>query len=563
MGSLFTAPVFSQDEKGDELFAFPPRSPERLIRAAVLANQLDRPVLAKKYLATFLETLPGRDALNALRKNVGISVFLKLSSTMRLHPESQQVLAAINAAYPYPQLSPSAIAGLVESLGQSPEMTTSASLQILSAGSDAVVPLLNATPDSESSDIAHQLLSRYAERFEGGLVDTLATSVPRQQTRILGYLGDTGNRAHCFEILPLQFSQEDSVAGAARKALKDISAAEYIRITQPEAAQLLTKQSLLLLKEAGQKQTDVLLLEETSSDAATANRAGQSEPSAQLQTALHLATQAISLNDSTETQGVKHAIEAALNAWPAQWTASTPTQAGSSTSSQDIRMIAEAVKTGLQSNCTACLLELLKNTQRTSEIFDAAPVLKNQCLMNQDPRVRLLAAAALWSEDNRSARVRGIIQSAINGSKQPQAVVIDPRVQDGSDAVRVLRELGYDVEFERTGRQGFSTAAEQLHCELVFVHSNCLQWPLSVTLSNLRSDYRTADVPIVIYGPAEHRKNVAYRVSGDENLWFESEPLGDQTTSRSMELQNVPPPRLTEAERIAMIRFALQLANDN
>jgi hypothetical protein len=44
---------------------------------------------------------------------------------------------------------------------------------------------------------------------------------------------------------------------------------------------------------------------------------------------------------------------------------------------------------------------------------------------------------------------------------------------------------------------------------LVAVHANVVRWPLSQTLSNLRADARTAQIPIVIYGPESVRQQVA------------------------------------------------------
>lgn len=549
-----------QEEAADELFAFPPRTPERLIRAAVLANKLDRPVLARGYLATFLESLPGRDSLNAIRKQIGISVFLKLSSTERLHPESQKVLAAINEAFPYPQLSPSSIAGLVDSLGQSPEVTTDASLALMAAGPDAVVPLLNAAPDTEAGRIADQLLLRYPNRFTDGLLAALQVADNPQKTVILKYLAGTGNQGIIFHILPLQFSGDRAVAEAASKTLGSLKADKYVGISKSEAAKILVEQSVASLTTASHPRPEAIEVEEAGSTVA------ESQPSddlGDLQTALDLATNAIALNDSVAAQGTKFAVEAAMNSWPAQWPDISPDLPTASPASADDQPAAAAIAVALQSRCTASLLVILKDAQKTANILAAEPALRRQCLVYHDPRVRLLAAAALWNQKERPDRTEDIIQSVASGTRKPQAVVIDPRVGEGSVAAGVLRQLGYNVDFERTGREGFSTAANQMQCELVLVHSNCLQWPLSVTLANLRSDYRTAGVPIVIYGPESHRMNVARKVDADANLWFETEPLNDNTTGPSMQLQKVSAPRLTEAEREAMIRFALNLANDN
>lgn len=552
----------AQDEPQDELFAFPPRTPERLVRAAILANQLDRPLLARQYLSSFLDTQPGKATLQALRKEIGISVFLKLSSTQRLQPEATNVLKLINDANPYPQLTPSGIDDLVQSLGQSKAETTKASLQLIAASADAVIPLLDTDLDSPAGVIADKLLSRYTRRFQAGLVSALPVVGSNQQVRVLNYLAKTADPDISVHILPLQYSPDPEVKAATSRTLARLKANDWVGLSKPAAAKVLAAESAASLKAASLSQTRPKLAVMLDQNEAKPD-AGESTPGPdgiqQLETALSLATQAVALDDSVQAQAAKYAAEAAANAWPPQW---QDPSLNPPPITLDMTIATAAIEIALEAECTASLLEMLQNLNVTSQIFEAAPVVKRKCLTNKDPRVRLLAAAATWLNGERSDRVVSGIQSVIDGSRRPEAVVIDPRVGDGSVAAGVLRTLGYSVDFERSGREGFSKAAGQLNCEMIFIHSNCLQWPLSITLANLRADYRTSNVSIVIYGPEEHRSNVASRVDTDSMTWFEREPLSDRLTAESMQLQQVLGPLLTKEERTSMIKFALRLTND-
>lgn len=556
--------AIAQDFEPDELFAFPPQTPVRLIRAAILANQLDRPLLARKYLTSFLDIQPGQTTLRALRKEIGISVFLKLSSTEQLKPESTSVLKLINEANPYPQLSPSNIQDLIESLGQSPDDTTTASLQLISAAGDAAVPLLAADPQSPSGVVADQLLSRYARRFQTGLLAALPNSESGQQVRILNYLGKTANQELSIQILPLQYSAHPAVASATANALQQLKATSWVGLSKPEAANVLVEQSAAALKAASKHQATVILtnVSETANADPNADSVSKEASSTQdLEVALTLATQAVALAPSQKSQAAKYAAEAAANAWPAQWQDPSLDSATEELSTSTKEIMTAAIMAGLQANSTAGLLRMLNDLNHTAQIFESAPIVKRKCLTNADPRVRLLAAAAAFQKGDRSDRVMAAITPVVDGARQPEAVVIDPRVGDGSVAAGILRGIGYSVDFERAGRNGFSTATEQLHCELIMVHSNCLQWPLSTTIANLRTDYRTANVPIVIYGPAQHQSNVASKVNRDPQIWFEAEPLTDRLTPESLRLQKVLAPLLSKQQRIEMIKFALRLTD--
>lgn len=549
----------AQEADGDELFAFPPRTPERLVRAAILADKLDRPLLARQYLTSFLENQPGKVTLQALRKEIGISAFLMLSSTERLQPESTNLLKLINEANPYPKLSPSVIENLVQSLGQSSDATTEASLQLLSAPADAVVPLLNADPGSPSGAIADQLLSRYARRFQTGLISALPSSDSSQQVRILNYLARTADQKISVQILPLQYVEDPAVVGATSKTLAMLGTPAWVGVSRTEASKILAKESVAALKAASKHQTQATVADESSEDADSPPTA--TATSRRLETALSLATEAVALDNSLQSQAAQYAAEAAVSFWPARWQDPSLDLTSVKPATANEAVITAGAVIALETRSTAGLLQMLKNLKVTSKIFETAPTVKRKCLTNRDPRVRLLAAAAAWTNGERSERIESIMKSVLDGSRRAEAVVIDPRVGDGSVAAGVLRGMGYSVDFKQTGREGFSAAAAQMHCEIVMIHTNCLQWPLSVTLANLRSDHRTSGVPIVIYGPAAHQDNVASRVNSDAEIWFEAEPLTDRLTPASMQLKNVSAPVLSEQERTDMIKFVLRLTD--
>ena len=108
-----------------------------------------------------------------------------------------------------------------------------------------------------------------------------------------------------------------------------------------------------------------------------------------------------------------------------------------------------------------------------------------------------------------SQRVVEILTRAISGTHSPFAVVIDSNRERANETAGLLTRIGFEAVTAFTGREGFELAADRANVVLVAVHANVIRWPLSQTISNLRADARTAQIPIVIYGPESVRQQVA------------------------------------------------------
>jgi hypothetical protein len=85
----------------------------------------------------------------------------------------------------------------------------------------------------------------------------------------------------------------------------------------------------------------------------------------------------------------------------------------------------------------------------------------------------------------------------------PRAVVIDANPNRGSQLAGFLINLGYDSDLEVNGARGFEVAAEPADVEIILISYDLFgqHWSVNETLANLRSDSRTAAIPVFIYGP--------------------------------------------------------------
>jgi hypothetical protein len=159
-------------------------------------------------------------------------------------------------------------------------------------------------------------------------------------------------------------------------------------------------------------------------------------------------------------------------------------------------------------------------------------------LNDPHPEVQYAAAVAIL-RSNPETRFRGaqrvveVLTQAISGTPSPFAVVIDANRERGNEMAGLFTQIGFEAVTASTGREGFETAVQRSNVVLVAVNANVIRWPLSQTVSNLRADARSAQIPIVIYGP----ESVRSQIKGLLTHYPQVEYMEDAVTSRNVELQ--------------------------
>lgn len=547
--------------QGDDLFLFRPQTPERQVRGAVLAEKLDRPELGRGYLKDLLDSNPPAELLLNLRQKFGISVFLTMSANTELQPESKELLQKINEAAMADVPAQADLELLVQELGQSSAQTVDASLKLLSSPTDAVGPLLAADLQSSQGKVADQLLHKYVTRFQAGLLAALPDAAPETQVRILNLLKGSGAHRLTMDLLGYQFAENPEVAEAARLAVDRLSTEQSSPNTPRAAATALAQAATDLIGRAGQ-------VFPTEKDIREDRRLSDAAPDAPLVYGASSLARAVSLAsyaaeiapEDPQVTAVLLVAELTEQSWPLQWpeNISLPPTTGDSSPTPAPDAVL-ALRTALRTDNAAAVFSILNITETSISTLRTEPSLLRQCQLHSDPRVRLLAAGIAHSFGDQRQHTRHCVNSAISSPPKPEALVIDPRSTDALTVASVINELDFVTASARTGKAGFEAAASQLRCELVLVHSNCLRWSLSETIANLRADYRTQTVPIIIYGPERDRAATLGQQTSYAGVWFEQEPISSLTFSDSLKIQNIPGPLLSETERLKMKAFAQQL----
>ena len=158
-----------------------------------------------------------------------------------------------------------------------------------------------------------------------------------------------------------------------------------------------------------------------------------------------------------------------------------------------------------------------------------------------------------------SSRVVPALARFVTAQSPPRAVVIDSNPARGSQLVGSLRALGYETVMEPTGDLGFRAAAETADVELVLVSyalDRGASWGLTDTLTNLKSDARTADLPVYVYGPLNlevNRPNLPLDFPG---VKFLVQPMSPEILEK---LLGGRPSKFTGSERTAYAQEATAL----
>ena len=512
-GSPLNGQIDLDEEGPPRLYQIDPEAPAELVRAAFTAARLNRAAITREYLRKVIDARLSNEELLELRDDAGIDVILSLNAIQDAQPEARRLLQAINGASAGggEEIDP---AELIGQLGRGDEMSTMAANTLVRHGADVADDLLLADPATPGGREARRLLQKGRRAFRHGLLEALPNVDRNHQLEALQLLGRSADPRLAPFLLGYQFGSNDAdIRSAAAGAVQRLWSPGVAPQNGDEAVAWLNQRAKRALKSAADRfrSTDSMRERQSARLAAVALQIEPDNPEAQ---AILIAGQAASDSPISDGDNRREALELALS-------------------------------TGF----SAAVFRLLDDDPKHLRMALAMP----------GPRARLLAGIRLLgSPDVRFGKqlATRIVMAAASGSIRPEAVVIDPRASVGTRAANLLSDEGFEVAACLSGQQGFDAAVGQLSCELVFVHSNCLRWPLSQTVANLRADARTRQTPILIYGPSRDTGAMLSLQRRYPGVTIMSEPISEINFVNDLRRAELPVPILTESERVEMIRQA-------
>ncbi|MBD3671928.1 MAG: hypothetical protein HUJ26_00245 [Planctomycetaceae bacterium] len=531
--SMGVTPTYAQDTDIETPNTFEnnpllsePETPSETLNAVVLLNKLGRSDLAKKYLEQLLATDPDDDVILELRDEHGPALFLSLSRNQALHPESKQLLDRVNASFRKQALDSGRVSVLINDLTSSGSKSQIALTAITDLGAPVVPALLRefaATVDDSTRNSILYAIVQIGEPAIPVLVGGVMS--PSDQIKdasiiCLGWMND----ASVVSYLWYPAFGPDVPSGrqaSARLAVKRILKVKGEAVVSPSnLAGELTRLTQLHLNNDYAWELDpdskLVALWQWDSSVETLVKKEYEPVVASLIVGSHFSGQALALApQNRSTQATYLALALAKEYQKVGWNADLPTGPGTVynlalTSGSDV--LTEALSISMEN---ANLYSILASLQALGQVAssqqlalsDAKQASLIAALNYPSSRVQFAAATTILQIDpdkkfKGNDRIISILSSAMNDTQTKRAVVIDPDEKRGARMLERLGDRGYETEHVRTGREGFSLAADRMDVKLIAIHINAIRWGLSQTLSNFRADARTASLPIVIYGPA-------------------------------------------------------------
>lgn len=510
-----------------------PRTPQTLMDAVVLMSDLARPGLAHLYLQKLLESNPDEETLLKLRDKHGPALFLRLSNDKRLQPESITLLDQVSLAFRKGATDPVRVDKLIGQLSKTAAEREVAILQLRNAGTYGAARLLAAL-NRTRNDAERKLLLYTLTRMNREVVPALLGAVEGPDVDMrsavieaLGWLSDSQAKSALWHPA-FEESQPPAVQLAARQALGRLifgDAKRAYEVSQFGAAAELAKSARRNLRGDG----DWLLNDDGQVElwnwdeaAGTVAMTPVSANIASIRAGLQQARQAFELAPNrTDLHALYWTALMASELREAEHGAPISMQPGSTfyvglQLGPDVMQAAliEAMSLG-EPLVAATALQALSQTgaARMLKAVEGKPAPVVAALNYPDARVQFAAASTILTWDpatsfRGASRVVEVLARALSDSGKARGIVIDAEEQRATEMSSALIALGFEPESSQTGQGGFKIAAERGDVALFLIEANVSRWELSQTIANLRSDARTAFIPIVIYGDETLRTRI-------------------------------------------------------
>ncbi len=560
-----------------------PKTPDELMDAAVVTLKLARPELAKRYLDAIVKMEPDDETLFRLRDRFGTALFLELSRNAQLRPASTQLLAMLTKAGERMAQDPARVQGLVAKLSGTVRDRELAILELQHLGPYAVAPIVKTMSDPQADKDLGQLayvLTRLGSAAHPPIVAMLHAPGADQQDLAATVLGTLGDKYDELTLLEAGFSpaRSEAVQAAARRSLANILYRDPLRTDRLSpvgladrlrnaAADYLTGQTEVPLNDAGQA-----VVWAWNAAEGVPQEHLVSPRSAALFRAEQLTRQALAFSTGNrEIQAQLLSILLLRDVQTAGWDKPLPEGTGTA---HDL-LVLSGPEVGLdvlalartQRNIAAAAGALRALAQTGSRnllrpVGSAKPAIV-AALDDADPRVQFAAATTILSWEPvepfpGARRVVEILARELNSGGPPNMVVVDPNYVSGDEVRSLMTGLGFDAATVRTGGEGFTAAATQGDMAVALLHLNTIRPDLTPTIANFRADSRTANVPIIIYGPADMRGAATRLMREYSRVSYLQEVSDTGELNRQIRpvLDELNPPPLTPAQHSERSRAA-------
>jgi HEAT repeat protein len=533
-GQPATAPAPADDLPPNPLLKEPETALD-LFKSALLMTDYGRLDLATKYFDQLNSMEVSDEDLLTIRKKYGSGEIVRLINTPETHTAALKLSVRLNEAAMRQALDPEYTQQLISQLWEAPRIRDAAILDLVRLGKIALPQVLKTW--QQDADIDHKTLLQRVMVAMGPLVidalkGALTSTDDDLQSMVLDTLGRIGDQRAVHDILYFAVSPNMPMGtqDAAKLALTRIYQDPQLVITQSEALKIMLTSAKLHFqrKFVWDKNEQGLVEFWTYTDEAGLQMNLVKPDVASLQTGLRLSREGLEIDPSSvEFQTLYLSYRLAIETLTAGYGNPLPTGEGTT---WDMLMMAgpermmRVLETSLELDRPEAALPAIKALGQTGDknLLLSSNSSMIEALNFGDERVQFAAAMALLNTSSEtrfkgSSRITEILNQTLLEKSQPQAIIADPNFNRAITYAYAFKSYGYDAEIAKSGKLAFKKCVEESNYELVVMHANLIDWELSQTIANFRSDARTKYLPIIILAP-EHLKTKYLRLTQNDPL---------------------------------------------
>jgi len=503
-----------------------PKSADELMDAISFTLEIARLDATKIYLQQFLALKLDEQELSRLRRKHGPSLYLRLANNRQLQPESLQFLELSNEAFAKQVGDPEQIRMRVRELQGDPETREAAYVELRGIGVQALPGILQEfykTDDPKLQESLGRLLvtiGRPAVPPLVGALETDSTVLLLAVIRALEQIGDQRTAEHLW-YYSVASSQPQVVQSAAQSALRRLVPGESGAIrggTAPtEQLRQLTRKYFRGAEVDRDPFEDEHIVWNWDSETRTIVSRTLAPAEASLQLALKFAKQALELSPQDEelqtvylTGLLEQAVQNEEGILTIPEGKGTPYEAGLKSGGDKVSRVLEIALEDRRIPAAVAACRILGKVGSSRQLQQGSghhPALI-LALNDPSPRVQYEAAQAIVQMNPsakfpHSNRVVQILARALVSEETSawNALIADPSLDRGTGLMGMVRALGAESQLATTGEAAFASASSEAPPDFILMNVGIGRWGLTETLMNLRNDVRTANIPVVLFGP--------------------------------------------------------------
>lgn len=566
------------------IMATKPSTPAEQVRAAKILAGLDRPDLAKRFLAQVLAANLDQAQLFALEQHFGSPLFVNLSVRPELAPEGKQMADAVLQAAQAVLQDSARLDDLVRQLSTADEGARLVAMEgLLQGGRVSIGVLIAALADpsrASEHEMARTALGQFGRAAVGPLLAALDGGDPNLKTQAILTLAGIGAR----EAVP--FFLAPAVAPDTEEELQTIAQRGLVTFGRPipdasVASAMLVQVAKDYLQGRRRFREDLDgNVTVWTWDAEAGRPASSLRPArdAAMVYAARLAADAHRLTPNDHQVRVlyltcllEQAAQAAGLDNPLPITADSP--AGTAAAAglgvvEDVLVYAmEHDYIGAAVAAVRILAERGSMLGQVCASSGETPLI--QAVKHDDPQLRFAAVEAVLGLDPTTAFAgSGAVVDAVchfaTSQGERRALVAGPSTSESQRIAGHLAALGYMADTARSGRELMELALRSADYELVLVDEGLQQPTILFLLQQLRHDNRTAHLPVGIWARDGRLPQAEHAARRDPLVTAFPRPHSQEVVERQVEqvLSLAGTHRLNSEQRLQQASQAMQWLAD-